>query len=136
MPVTVAVSPTQIQFTVTVTGGPAGARDWVGLFEINANNSMYLDWRYLANNSKIIRPTSGVSTGTVSLAMPTNADGDYEVRLLSASGVSEFTVLGTSEVFSLGNTKGATIGLTPPPPAGTFTLVKPDGTVWGTVNVT
>ncbi len=132
---TVAVGISQIQFTVTVTGGPGGVRDWVGLFGINADNSMYLDWRYLANNSRTVRPTVGVSTGTVTLAMP-SVSGSYEVRFLSASGVEEFTMLAPpSSMFSFGDTKGAAINLSPLPPGGNFTLVKPDGTVWGTVHV-
>lgn len=131
---TAIISLSQIQFMVAVAGGPGGARDWVGIFEIGTDNDRYLDWRYLANNSKITRPTVGVTSGTVSLSVP-SVNGDYEVRFLSASGRAEFVELTPSLLFSFGDTKGAVINLSPSPSGGDFTLLKPDGTVWGTVRV-
>ena len=121
------------QLTIVVTDGPAGIRDWVGIFDPDADNTQYLDWRYL--NNRQTRPLNGLSSGTVTLPAP-RVDGYYETRFLTMPpGKNAFEVLATSLMFSIGCP--GTISLTPSPPAGSgdYSLIKPDGSNWGVVRV-
>lgn len=119
--------------SIVVTNGPAGVRDWVGIFDPDADNNHYLDWRYL--NNRQVRPSIGLSTGTITMPAP-KVDGYYEIRFLTMPiGRTEFQLLATSSTFSIGCP--GTINLTPSPPTGSgnYSLIRPDGTNWGTVRV-
>jgi hypothetical protein len=71
---------------VSVTGGPAGAFDWVGLFNINAPDSQWTDWLRLSNRTKFT-PKSGVANGTVTFKVPASG-GPWEARFFGGSGYS------------------------------------------------
>ncbi len=117
--------------TVSVAGGPGNPRDWVGLFAVGADHSTSEDWCYLANGRKSPKPTSGVTSGTVILSAPTDEDGAYEVRFLSASAVSNYVLLATSKPLRLGAAP-VTIVLSSPPgvtaaktPGGGYSFTDP-----------
>jgi hypothetical protein len=64
--------------TVTVTGAPGNATDWIGLYAAGASDTTYLQWRYL--NGALTPPSTGMSGAALSFLMPA-APGDYEFRL-------------------------------------------------------
>lgn len=68
---------------VSVSGGPANPTDWVGLYLAGAAHGTPLDWRYLSDTT--MAPTTGVSTATLHVLMPTTA-GTYEFRFFADNG--------------------------------------------------
>ena len=48
--------------TVSLTGGPGNATDWIGLAPALSPNSTFIDWRYL--NGTTVPPASGSTSGT------------------------------------------------------------------------
>ena len=64
--------------TVTVSGGPGNAADWVGLFQVGGSSPV--SWLYL--NGSQAPPSSGSSSATLTFKMPTGA-GAYEFRLFA-----------------------------------------------------
>ena len=76
--------------TVTVAGGPANRTDWVGLYQAEAADAAYMDWRYL-NGGKTV-PLAGVTGATVTFTLPTTP-GTYSLRFFANS---TFALLGAS----------------------------------------
>src|SRR5207244_4125805 len=68
--------------TVTITGGPGGATDWVGLFAVGADNYTYSDYQYM----------NGATSATKTFTMP-SVVGSYEFRFFPNDS---YTLLGTS----------------------------------------
>ena len=66
--------------TVTVTGAPGNATDWIGLYAAGAADTAYLQWRYL--NGALTPPPTGTGDALLSFLMPT-APGAYEFRLFA-----------------------------------------------------
>ncbi len=87
------VSATQVSggdmVTVTLTGGPGNAVDWLALAGVGDPNTTYLDWVYVA---------SGATTATWTVTMPATL-GDYEFRLFENGG---YTRLATSPTVTVG----------------------------------
>ncbi len=84
---TLAVSATTVDIgdnvTVTLSGGPGGNRDWIGLFEVGDPHTSNLQWTYVA---------SGSTTANWTVQMP-STPGTYEFRLFENDG---YTLLATS----------------------------------------
>jgi hypothetical protein len=99
---TASVSP-GATISATITNGPGGLLDWVGLFPAGAASTGSIDWRYL-NGSRLV-PTLGLTSGTVSFTAP-NTPGSYEVRFYSTLHVLlgssvPITVTGSPSVTAL-----------------------------------
>jgi hypothetical protein len=62
--------------TMSLTGGPGGATDWIALAATGAANNNYLQWVYVG---------AGVTTRNWTVNMPT-APGTYEFRLFLNNG--------------------------------------------------
>jgi hypothetical protein len=69
--------------TVGVSGGPANATDWVGMYQIGAPDSPSLDWQYL--NGTRYPSGTGVSSATLTFTTP-SAPGKYEFRFFRSDG--------------------------------------------------
>ena len=78
-----------------VAGGPANARDWVGLFcpATTASDSAYVTWKYL-NNSQTA-PGAGVTLATVTLAAPSTPGQTCHARLFVNDGFTKIATSGT-----------------------------------------
>jgi hypothetical protein len=68
--------------TVTVTGAPGGAGDWLALAQVGSAATSYLNYVYVG---------AGVSDRTWTVNMPTTA-GDYEFRLYVNNGYTALAV--------------------------------------------
>jgi subtilisin family serine protease len=79
--------------TVTLTGGPGGASNWLALAEVGAPDSAYVQFTYVG---------AGISDTTWTIAAPSSA-GQYEFRLFLDSS---YTRVATS----------AAVAVTEPPP--------------------
>lgn len=99
MTITADLTAKSVSLTVPVTGDPGNPRDFVGLYRPGAANNKFLDWNYVATNSKT-RPLVGKSANNVSFSI-LNPTEVYELRhmSLSSDGVT-FTVLDRSLPFS------------------------------------
>jgi hypothetical protein len=90
-------------FTVTVTGGPGNATDWVSLSTVSAPDTGYIDWMFL-NGTK----TAGAGMTSASLQFRAPATpGSYHMRFFSAGG---YTRLATSPTFTVSTGPSLTIG--------------------------
>lgn len=97
--------------TITVTGGPANIRDYVGLYQAGALT--YFDWRYIANGLQT-RAVKGTTAGLVKFL--NLGVGSYEAKFFSLtdSGVAKllettpFTV--ALPVVSTSNSSGFGLG--------------------------
>ena len=103
----------------TVAGGPALAKDWIGLYAVGG--STLLDWKYL--NGSQTAPATGVTGAAVPFTMPATP-GTYNLRFFSASS----TLLATSATITV--TAGGGTGITFTVSA---TTSSPGGTVTATV---
>jgi hypothetical protein len=85
--ITLSVNTTLVQagrqVTVTLTGGPGGAKDWLAFASTTAASTSYLQWTYVG---------AGVTTRTWTVTVPATA-GTYEFRLFLNDG---FTRAATS----------------------------------------
>ncbi len=63
--------------SVSVSGGPGNATDWVALATAGTADTSYLDWRYL--NGATAPPSSGLTSATLAFTAPVIA-GSYELR--------------------------------------------------------
>src|SRR5215472_7346578 len=88
------------KITVAVANGPGNPTDWVGLYIAGApdNSTSFLSWVYL--NGKQTAPSTGVKSGTVTMAAPTT-NGSYEARFYANDGYTllartTFSVQGTA----------------------------------------
>jgi subtilase family protein len=73
---------------LTVTNSPGNNTDWVGLFQVGAPDTNFLDWQYL-NGAKRL-PVTGLFSASLSFVIPPG--GPFEFRLFSGA----FTRLVTS----------------------------------------
>ena len=80
----------------TISGGPANPKDWVALFATGANDSSYIQWKYL--NGSTTAPATGVSSATLQFTAPTTP-GTYNIRFFADNG---FTRLATSVTITVG----------------------------------
>ena len=72
------------------------ATDWFGLYQVDAGNNTYRDWRYVGCSGTA---TTGRASGICTLEIPMNAPvGNYNIRLLSNDG---FVLLSTSNTIVL-----------------------------------
>jgi hypothetical protein len=102
-PITVAPG---ASVTVTVAGGPALPRDWVGKALSTApNNSHFSDWKYL--NGTQTPPTTGQPSATLTFVMPTTP-GTYVFRFFQND---QYVLLATSPIVTVSG--GATPTATP-----------------------
>ena len=69
--------------TVTVSNGPGGITDWVGLYAVGTPDTSYLDRQYL--NGLQTPPATGLTAATLTFSMPTT-EGDYEFRFFPNDG--------------------------------------------------
>lgn len=69
--------------TVSVSGGPGNARDWVGLYAVGAADTAFLAWKYLDGSQT--PPATGVTQATLTFSAP-QAAGSYEFRLFADNG--------------------------------------------------
>jgi subtilisin len=76
--------------TVTLTGGPGGTWDWLGLSAVGSPDSSYLKWTYVG---------AGVTTRTWTVTMP-STPGTYQFRLYPNNGSSSIAVSPTVTVGS------------------------------------
>jgi hypothetical protein len=82
--------------TVTAGGGPANARDWVGLYCPAADGDMtYRDWKYLSGTRTA--PGAGMTSATITFTAP-GTSGTCNVRFFADDG---FTRLATSEIVTV-----------------------------------
>ena len=115
------VSPTTIAPGGTVTVNWSGlaaptASDWIGLYASGAPNSAYLDWMYVSCSK-----TPGSPRANGSCPVPFSGSlpvGSYLLRLFANDG---FTVLATSNVFSVTSNTTLTASPTTIPVGGTVT---------------
>lgn len=95
-PVTVSPGAT---ITAAVTGGPGNPSDWVAMYtsaEIPPLGATGIrDWKYISNNSQT-EPSSGVTSGSVTLLVPTGT-GTYIAYFLLNDG---FVILATSALIT------------------------------------
>ena len=86
---TIEVSETEVAggspITVTMTGGPGNASDWLGIFPAGSSNYSYLSYIYVG---------AGQTSATWNTTVPTSP-GKYDFRLLANGG---YTRLATSEI--------------------------------------
>jgi hypothetical protein len=80
---------------VTVRGGPANLKDWVGLARVSAPDTEYLDWKFL--NGQRTAPATGLTTATLQFTAP-STPGTYEMRFYADNG---FTRLATSATITV-----------------------------------
>jgi hypothetical protein len=66
--------------TASISGGPANATDWVGLYRAGSADTASLDWRYLNGTTQV--PATGSATGVVTFTLAVIA-GDYEIRFFA-----------------------------------------------------
>ena len=102
-PATLDVSATLVAsgdtVTVTLSGGPGNAQDWLALAEVGGPDTTFLQWVYVpAGNSDMIWDVTMPAT-----------PGDYEIRLFENAGYSR---LATSVTITVEATEPD-----PPPPA-------------------
>jgi hypothetical protein len=83
---------------VSWTGAPGNARDWVGLYRVDAEDRAFVAWQY----------TGGALAGDLTFTAPTEP-GRYEFRLFENDGYTRLAVSGAFEV---------TAGVAAPPPSG------------------
>jgi subtilisin family serine protease/uncharacterized protein YegP (UPF0339 family) len=100
--------------TLTLTGAPGGATDWLAFAPVGSASSSYLSYVYVG---------AGVTTRTWTVTAP-SAAGDYEFRFLPNNG---YVVTTTSPP--------VTVRVTPPP-APTLTVDKTSAAVGQNVTVT
>ncbi|MBZ5556722.1 MAG: IPT/TIG domain-containing protein [Acidobacteriia bacterium] len=128
-PVTVVPSPAQLdvngvsapstvpaqagsRLSVHVTGGPANATDWVGLYSVGTGNGAYLSWRYLSGTTS--PPAAGIATATLTFDAPTTA-GNYEFRFFAAN---TYALLATSPTVIVDASSAQLAVDAVPPPSG------------------
>ena len=129
-PATLSESPGSVYSSQSVTATWATifaptATDWVGLYPPGAADNAFVAWFY----------TDGSASGSGPLQVPANAAaGTYELRLFSANG---YTLLATSNSFSVQTPPAATLSVTPPSvqPGGSVTaawtnIFAPTATDW------
>jgi len=74
--------------TVTLTGGPGGATDWLAFAATSSPNNTYLQWTYVGG---------GVTTRTWTITAP-NTAGTYEFRLFLNDGFTRWATSPTVTV--------------------------------------
>ena len=79
--------------TATVTNGPAGAQNAVGLYHStdDPSTAMPLDWKYLANNARTPTPTAGIANGSVTISLVGLTPDTYDVVLTNVPFVASAT---------------------------------------------
>src|SRR5207249_4264463 len=80
---------------LAVTGGPANARDWVGLALVGSANTSFVAWNYL--NGSHSPPSTGVTSATLSFTAPA-INGTYEIRLFENDTYTRLATSGTVQV--------------------------------------
>jgi hypothetical protein len=103
----ISTTPTQAASseTISVSGGPGGANDWVGLYRVGApsDNEHLLAWGYLNGTQKT--PSTGASSGSFNFVMPSNLSnmsaGLYEFRFYANDDFKE--PLAISQPIKLGS---------------------------------
>jgi hypothetical protein len=113
-PVTsISASPTFVSpggtVTASVLNGPGNTTDWIGLYQVDATDSNYVDWKYL--NGSQTAPSTGLTSANIPFTMPSSALGDYEFRLFSNDGYTRLAISGKMTVGSSTNV-GGTVGET------------------------
>jgi len=95
----VALSPTSpavgATLSAAVSGGPANATDWVGLYPETGLDNAPINWCYL-NGSKTA-PSTGVTNATVT-CLTAPASGRYQVRLFTNNTVTKVATSNTITV--------------------------------------
>lgn len=82
---------TQDSVAIDIHGSVGNQFDWVGLYEVSATNSNYLDWVWLGTGTRTT-PQTGATSSNFRMLLP-SADGDYEFRILLNNG---YTSVATS----------------------------------------
>ena len=103
----------------TVAGGPALAKDWIGLYAVGG--STLLDWKYL--NGSQTSPATGVAGASVPFTMPTTP-GTYNLRFFTGTS----TLLATSATITVTVGGGTSLTFSASP-----ATVTPGGTVTATI---
>ena len=80
---------------VTLTNGPGGARDWIGVYQPAANDYGFSEWAYL--NGLKTPPASGQTNVTVYVPAPAVA-GSYHLRLFTNGGYNRVAMSGAVTV--------------------------------------
>jgi hypothetical protein len=82
--------------------------DWLGLYAAGTADEAYLDWKYVGCEQG---PTSEFASGACQFVVSSAlAPGQYELRLFAENG---FTVLATSNTFTVGGGGEATLTVSP-----------------------
>jgi subtilisin family serine protease len=87
---------------VTLSNGPGGPTDWIGLYPVSSSDGAFVDWLYL--NGLKTPPATGVASITLRLPAPATS-GAYQVRLFT----NGYTRLATSASFTIAPTPVLTI---------------------------
>src|SRR5262245_25017081 len=87
-PPTAAPAEAATMAVVALTGGPANATDWIGMFAVGAGDGQYLSWRYL--NGSTSPPVAGLSSATLDFLLPGDT-GSYEFRLFANNTYARLT---------------------------------------------
>jgi hypothetical protein len=98
--------------TAGLSGGPANAGDWVGLFLVGAGDGAYGQWQYL--NGTAAQPAAGLANATLTFAMPTTA-GSYELRFFANNTFARLAT-STTLVINASSARVAVNGTAPPTP--------------------
>lgn len=113
--------------SVAVSGGPANAGDWIGMFAVGAADTRYLAWQYL--NGSTSPPASGFGAATLDFLLPTNP-GSYEFRLFANNTYARLTTSTTIVVAASGAqlaVNGIAAPDSPTVPAGSVAVVSVSG---------
>jgi len=102
--------------TVTVTGAPGNATDWVGLYPAGAPDGGYLTWKFLSGSTA--PPAEGLVEAALTFTLP-EVEGEYEFRLFANNSYQR---LATSTSVAVAAARPVvTIALTSPLPNAVFT---------------